>query len=202
MFSSSLGLITLLVLYAGNLYAAYEISIFRAQPTGLVCGIAAVAPVLGPIIFLAMPTRIKSSHPPAQEAAPEADAGVAAAIAAEQAAESPLPADHPEAAAYHMEPAVAKPAHPPAKVFQRGQFTFNRRFFETQMPAYFAMTRPEAERDKELTFKTARGTYVVQRISRISANDLHLQVVKGHASEEVVVPFVEIQEVQIKHKDA
>ena len=41
-----------------------------------------------------------------------------------------------------------------------------------------------------------------QRITRISANDMHLQVQKGHASEELMVPFIEIQEVQLKHKDA
>jgi hypothetical protein len=64
------------------------------------------------------------------------------------------------------------------------------------------MTRPEAELDKILTFKTARGTFIVQRISRISANDITLQVQKGPASEDVVVPFVEVQEVQVKHKDA
>jgi len=40
------------------------------------------------------------------------------------------------------------------------------------------------------------------RITRIAANELHLQVQKGHASEEVMIPFIEIQEVRLKHKDA
>ena len=73
---------------------------------------------------------------------------------------------------------------------------------ETQLPAFFAMTRPEAEKDKVLIFKTARGTYDVQRITRASATDITLHVVKGPASEDVVVPFVEVSEVVLKHKDA
>jgi hypothetical protein len=43
---------------------------------------------------------------------------------------------------------------------------------------------------------------VGQRISRIAANDIHLTVQKGPVSEEVMVPFTEIQEIQLKHKDA
>jgi hypothetical protein len=53
-----------------------------------------------------------------------------------------------------------------------------------------------------LVFKTARGEYVGQRISRIASNDLHLQIQKGGASEEVVVPFTEIKEIILMHKDA
>jgi hypothetical protein len=53
-----------------------------------------------------------------------------------------------------------------------------------------------------LVIKSARGQYVGERISRIASNDLHLQVRKGLASEEVAIPFTEIQEVQLKHKDA
>jgi hypothetical protein len=208
MFTSSLGLFTLLVLYAGNIYAGYEISIFRAQPAGLVCGVSAVAPVLGPIIFLAMPTQIKKRAEEVHPADQPLEQGIAAAIAAEQAqdvhtgAAAEPEAYAPAAATAATAAAAAKAALPPTKTYARGQFTFNRRFFETQLPAYFAMTRPEAARDMVLTVKAARGTYIAQRISRISANDMHLQVVKGAASEEVVVPFVEVQEVQLKHKDA
>ena len=53
-----------------------------------------------------------------------------------------------------------------------------------------------------LVIKSSRGEYTGQRISRIAANDLHLQVQRGHASEEVMIPFVEIREIRLKHKDA
>jgi hypothetical protein len=64
------------------------------------------------------------------------------------------------------------------------------------------MVRREADRDLVLTFQTARDHYTVQRITRVAANELHLQIQKGPASEEVMVPFLEIQTVTLKHKDA
>jgi hypothetical protein len=112
------------------------------------------------------------------------------------------PAAAEQAAATAAYAAAAGPVLPPTKTFPRGQFTFNRRFFETQMPGYFAVHRPEADKEMVMTIKANRGTYVIQRISRISPNDMYVQVQKGHASEEVMLPFVEIQEVQLKHKDA
>ena len=91
---------------------------------------------------------------------------------------------------------------PQTQVFQRGAFTFNRRFFETKFPGFFGVIRRDAEKDMVLLVKAARGTHVGQRITRIAANDLHPQVQKGAVSEEVMIPFSEIQEIQLKHKDA
>jgi hypothetical protein len=195
MTGSIIGIFTLLILYAANIYAAYEIAIFRAQPPALVCGVAAVAPLVGPIIFISMPTRLRQKEPDWQAPVeqPVIQDEAAAAIAAEQAAAAPEAAGH----------APVQPAGPPPpKVFARGQFTFNRRFFETQLPGFFAMTRSEAEKDTVLTFKTTRGTFTVQRISRISASDITLQVNKGHAFEDNIVPFVEISEVQLQRQRA
>jgi hypothetical protein len=95
-----------------------------------------------------------------------------------------------------------KPALPPTTTYQRGQFTFNRRFIETKFPGFFGVVRRDADRDMVLVIKSTRGEYDGQRISRIAANDLHLQVRRGHASEEVMIPFVEIQEIRLRHKDA
>jgi hypothetical protein len=53
-----------------------------------------------------------------------------------------------------------------------------------------------------LLIKSSRGQFLGHRISRIAANDLHLEVQKGQASEEVTISFIEIQEIQLKHKDA
>jgi hypothetical protein len=191
--TTGIGILILLIIYGGNIYAAYEISIYRAQPAGLVCGVAAVAPLLGPIIFLSMPTKLKKK---VAEHQPVLEETVEAAIVADQAS-----AEAAEAAA-QAAAVPAGPVLPPTKSFPRGQFTFNRRFVETQLPGYFAMNRPEADRDMELSVKAARGTYVAQRISRISPNEIYLQVQTGHATQEVIIPFVEIQEVQLKHKDA
>ena len=215
MFSSGLGVLMLLVLYAANIYAGYEVSIFRAQPTALVCGVAAVLPIAGPIIFLAMPTKMPA---PAEnwEPAPAAAAGTADAVnpmqggAGDQPAglriapatatplpggEQPVPSDTPGAA-------PQKTALPEPTIFKRGQFTFNRRFFETKFPGFFGVVKRDADRDMVLVVKSARGNYTADRITRIAANDLHLQVPHGPASEEVMVPFQDIQEITLKHKDA
>src|SRR5208337_3423055 len=58
LFSSSVGLIALMLIYATNIFAAYEIAVCRARPMALVIGVSVVLPVLGPIIFLALPVRV------------------------------------------------------------------------------------------------------------------------------------------------
>jgi hypothetical protein len=200
--SSGVGLVMLLLAYLGNIYAAYEISIFRAQPPALVCGISAVAPVLGPIIFLALPTRLRGADYETQSGTDEnLDAAIAAEQSVPEAAAAPAAKGGRRAPTQPVAVTAAAAAAAGGKTFVRGQFTFNRRFFETQMPGFFGVMRPEADKHTVLTFKTARGTFVVNRISRISPNDVHLQIVKGQASEEIVVPFLEIQEVYMTPKE-
>jgi hypothetical protein len=53
-----------------------------------------------------------------------------------------------------------------------------------------------------LLIKSARGEYLGQRIARIAQHDLHLEVHVGGASQEIMIPFQEIKEIQLKHKDA
>ena len=89
-----------------------------------------------------------------------------------------------------------------AFIYTRGEFTFNRRFFETKFPGFFRVVPSEADKDLVMVIKAVRGEYVGKRISRISMNEMHIQLQSGNASAEVMVPFVEIQSVQIRHKDA
>jgi hypothetical protein len=211
LFSSGLGLFVVLLLYAANIYAAYEVSIFRARPTVIVCGVSALLPLIGPIIFLCLPTQIgpaEETWTPASEAAPQG--AVADAVNPMQAAGAEHPtglrlagsAPSDDAKAGQPEGGEQKPAIPPTVTYQRGQFTFNRRFIETKFPGFFGVVRRDADRDMVLVIKSSRGDYFGQRISRIAANDLHLQVQRGHASEEVMIPFVEIKEIRLQHKDA
>jgi hypothetical protein len=192
--SSSVGFIALLLLYAANIYAAYEIAIVRARPIGLVMGLAAVLPVLGPIIFLSLPVRTEA--PPAEAQAPAEAQTFAVPGAAAPVAESLA------AAGVHVAPAGAKAGYPEAQVFQRGQFMFNRRFFETKFSGFFSVVRRPAEKDLVLVIKTARAQLTAQRISRIAANEAHFEVMQGGRVQEVMVPFADIQEIQLKHKDA
>lgn len=197
MFSSGLGVVLLLLLYAANIYAGYEIAIFRAQSVPTVCGIAAVAPVVGPIVFLCMPTKLKEAEEAPGAAEGEAAAGEAAAAGEEV---NPMHADgavHPTGLKMHVEPEAVE-EKPKVQVFQRGQFTFNRRFFETKFPNFFGMARKEEERHLVLVLKTTRGEFTGQRITRIAANDLHLQAFKGHTTEEVMIPFQDVQEIRVQ----
>jgi hypothetical protein len=206
--SSTLGILVLLVLYAANIYAAYEVALFRAQPPGLVCGLAAI-PFLGllsPIVFLSMPTRI-----------PKTAAEIREEVAAAQSAAEPIAgtetpdevnpmrggAEHPAGLKLaQTEAGHNKPSVPETVTYQRGQFTFNRRFIETKFPGFFSVVRRDADRDMVLLIKTTRGEYAGQRISRIAANDMHLEIQRGAATEEVLIPFQEIQQIQLKHKNA
>jgi hypothetical protein len=208
-----------LLLYGANVYAGFEIAIFRARPVPLVCGVSAVLPVIGPIIFLCLKTllppreegwetkpaettTISAASPAAAASSPGGAAG--AAVAAHADPDNPMQAEgaaHPTGLKIaHTEP--AKAAAPDKQVFQRGQFTFNRRFIETRFSGFFGVVRRDADKDMVLVVKSARGEHIATRISRIAANDMHVEVHKGGASEEVMIPFGDIKEIQLKHKDA
>jgi len=194
LFSSSVGLFALLLIYAANIYAGYEIAIVRIRPKALVMGVAAVLPIVGPVIFLALPMKVEAAP---DEAQAEADPATFAVPGQPAPAQEEI---HVTGVTTGSRPAAAGQAA--GQVFQRGQFTFNRRFIETKFPGFFGVVRRDADRDMVLIIKSTRGEYIGQRISRIAANDLHLQVQRGHVSEEVMIPFVEIQEIRLKHKDA
>ncbi len=180
------GLAILVVLFLANLYAAYEVAVFRGRPAALVCGVSVVLPILGPIIFLALPAEGQPmdetapvEHAPAEAAAPQKAGGGGLSVAA----------GHGGAKA---------PSSLAGSVFKRGDTTFNRRFFETQFSPFFRMVPGEAERDLVLVFKTGKHEFVGKRISRIAANDLHLQLLIGG---EAQIAFGDIGEVKVRHKD-
>jgi hypothetical protein len=203
--SSGLGLVVLLVLYAATIFAGYEVAVFRGQAPMLVAGLAAI-PFVGlaaPIVFLVMPGKHKTTVE-----ASTADAAATAARAPAQSEEiNPMLGDGVQRPtglkmSHTEDPDTQKPNMPETLVYQRGQYTFNRRFIETKFAGFFGVVRRDAERDLVLVINSARGLYVGQRISRISANELHLQVQRGHASEEIMIPFQEIKEIRLQHKDA
>ena len=214
LFSSPVGLIALLLIYAANIYAGYEIARFRARPTGLVMGAAAVLPVIGPVFFLSMADQRTVAAPPPEEIPAEAAGEAAPAEAAphrfivpgvqvEEPNEPKEPKETLHIASGSWE--AGAPSTPPetqeTEIFQRGKFMFNRRFFETKFPGFFGIVRREADKDKILQVKTPHQLFVAERISRIGANEVHFEVLRGDLPQEVMVPFAEIQEVQLKHKN-
>ena len=210
-FGSSLGLMIVLVLYGANIFAAYHVAIYRRQPVSTVCGLAAVPffGVLSPIIFIAMPPKA----PPAEIAVGRAlrrrrrrssGAGAfgrrPAGLPRRRAAlQSPCQASRPRPRWKPRRPAAPLPE---AIVFVRGEYTFNRRFFETKFPGFFRAIRAEAEKDLVLLLKTSRGDFVGRRITRITPNELYLQIFSNNVTADEMIPFIEVMEVQIRHKDA
>ena len=190
---SPVGLLALLLIYAANIYAANELAIVRAYPPLMVCGLAAVAPVIAPVFFLCRRTRLASAtETTLVEAAVAAQlhaTNVHETAAAHAAALSPLHTVAPSK--------TAASAVPEPQVFKRGQFTFNRRFIETKFASFFGVARREADKEMILVIKAGRSTLAATRISRMAANEMFVETTNG----EVQVAFADIQEITLKHKD-
>jgi hypothetical protein len=211
-FSSPIFILIFFILYLANLYAAYEIAFFKNRPPSLICGISAVAPFIGPIVFLCIPgipdptgsqTLVEQMAPPKPEEVPAQEEIVPETHGEIPVAENVSPASHhPKLKLAHEEPAPAAPVLPAPIVFRRGEFSFNRRFFETKMPGFFRVVPGEAEKDMVLVVKAARGEFTGKRITNVTQNELFLQVFKEEATHDEMIPFNEIQEVRIRHKDA
>ena len=193
LFSSPLALVLLGLIYLANLYAAYEIALFRGYHPGLGMGVAAVAPVISPALFLCLPTHvIMGEEIPVEETLGEAAQVTETAPVGVALAEPVVRAV----------PAKSGTKLPPTIVFRRGDTMFNRRFFETKLAGFLRMVPSETEKDMLLVVKSARGAYTGPRIIRLGPNELQLQIAKGGATSDVIIPFNEIQEVTVRHKDA
>jgi len=197
LFGSPVGLLALLLIYAANIYAGYELAVVRAYPPLMGCGLAAIAPIIGPAIFLFLPTKLASATETTLVEAAVATqthaANVHETAAAHAAAQSPLhtvSAPAPEA--------TSGSNIPDPQVFKRGQFTFNRRFIETKFASFFGIARREVDKEMVLVIKAGRTTVTATRISRIAASDMHVETQQG----EIQIPFADIQEVILKHKDS
>lgn len=196
LFASGISLTFILLIYVGNIYVGYEVGLFRNYPPFLTAGVAAVAPVVGPVIFLCLPTRIqKSIDELAAESMARHVADAEAAGTAPKLTAGPSFHEGEEAAA----PTAA--AKSEITVFQRGQTSFNRRFFETKFAGFLKPVPGDAEKDKEIYVRSARGEYVGCRLTRILPNELTMQISKGDATADVIIPFVEIYEIQIRPRE-
>jgi hypothetical protein len=193
LFASGISLTFLLLVYAANIYAGFEVGLFRNYPPLLTAGVAAVAPVIGPIVFLCLPTRLQKSI---DDIAAESMARAMAQAEAEGTAPK-LSVGNPAEEAAEAEKAAAE-AKSNVTVYQRGQTSFNRRFFETKFAGFLRPIPGDEEKDKEIYIRSARGEYVGPKLTRILQNELTMQVQKGDATNDVIIPFGEIYEVQVR----
>lgn len=180
--SSSLGWFILLLIYAANLYAAFEVSVIRARPAEQVMGLAAVLPIIGPIIFLMMPIKIEA--PPVEDAVDEtAPASVIALPPEAKAAEEAVKVEEQK---------------PQIQVFARGKFTFNKRFVETKFAGYVGAPKGDALKFT-MELKAAQGHFNIVRIMQVAATDVTLETAERGS---VKVPLADILEIKLTPKAA
>lgn len=194
LFGTPVILILAFLVYASNIYAGYELAVYKNRPVALICGLAAVLPILGNVIFYAIP-----AAPVKSQDDYEADA------AAKAAAPAPEIALHSSSGKPEETPAEEQAivsAYPPPTIYKRGQFIFNRRFFESKFNVFFKSTLDEADRDNVVIIRTSRGEFVGQRFARLAPNDITFVTGLGGSHQEVTIQFQEVSEIIIKHKDA
>lgn len=216
-FSTGIGIVMLLILYGANIYAGHEIAIFRRRPKALVCGISAGVPVVGPLLFLCLPTipekpinqmTVAAAVPDAPAApepkahgAPKKGLGLKSAAAAPAAS-----AEHAEAAPEGEAPAEADAPPPPPAVklptYKRGEFTINRRFVETKLSSFLKVVPSEAEKGLVVAMKTARGEFVGRRITKITPADITLAIGDENAYYDQLITYNDILEIEVRHRDA
>jgi hypothetical protein len=181
---SPVGLFILLVLYAANLFAAFEISLFKLRKPAEVMGLSAILPIIGPIIFLVL---AEKQAPAAQEEPTEAVMAPAGTVGNPQAEVAIVEATN------KVEEKKLEP-----QVFARGKFTFNKRFVETKFAGYIGEPKGEA-----LTFsmelKTAKEKFTVSGILQVTMTEVVLMAVP---SRQVTVLLTDIQEVKLIPKAA
>ncbi len=176
---SPLGVFLLLVVYAANLYAAFEVSVIRARPAIQVIGLSAVLPIAGPAIFLAMPIKVEPPKEVLEFAAPAGTAGAAAARTPEEI--------QVVEASWKKEEQKPEP-----QIFARGKFTFNKRFIETKFVGYFGTPRGEALKFT-MELKTSSAQVTVERIMQVAVTEVILETKTG----QVTVPLADIQEIRL-----
>jgi hypothetical protein len=178
------------LLFAANLFAAYEIAVYRGRPVALVCGMSVILPVVTPVLFLSLPS--------VEPAEVEEGGGVATEFESKRRDTTRVPggaaaggltmAKSEKSTAGSLEPVI----------YKRGETTFNRRFFETKFAGFFRVVLGEKEKQMIIVVKTSRDEFVARRIARITGNEMHIQLLNGSESP---VSFGDIAQVQLKPKE-
>ncbi len=197
MFGTGVGWFSLLVVYAGIIYAGFEVAAYRRRPKQLVMGLSAI-PIFGffaPIAFLCMPA-VKSLEETKPNSVAQAAAIAAAAAAqkpeekpafpgkkkpglafgkkADDAGHAPAPVAAPVAVASPVKaPAPAAAPAMEAVVYRRGETNINKRFIETKFAGFFKAVLGPAEKEMWVVWVTATGGEVwSKRIVSISQTDV------------------------------
>jgi len=189
------GLLILIALYIGNLFAAYSVARFRRKQPALVCGVSAVLPVLGPVIFLTQPETV------VEEEEPE--------IVEEEKTEEvkPVAATDSNTGANSFARSIARAASAKGTgtpglvpvVFEKGKVTFNHRFLEGKFPTFFRPVLGPKEQTLKFVITISGGkTLEVMKFSKVTVTDLYVLPLDGSA--EVQIPMSQLEIVELKNR--
>jgi hypothetical protein len=192
--ANPLGFAILGILWAANIYAGVQIARWRGKPVPLVAGVSAIAPIIGPAIFAAIPPGEITREEGAPAEAPASTDGI---NPMQQALPSGMQASSLGLAAHGAGKGGGNPVY--SQVYTKANTTFERRFFETKFTGFFRLVPSDQEKDLVIAVKTPKQEILGVRVSRISATEVHFQTKQGA---EVGVPFSEIAEVSVKPKGA
>ena len=226
MFTTGVGWLGLVAMYAATIFAGYEVAHYRRRPQGLVMGLAAI-PFLGvasPIAFLVMPpvrteeekkpTAVEQAAKQNQEAAKEeakpkgmalgkAKPATARPVAtAKPVAHAAAPAAAPAPVAPAPAPAPAAPAGLTPAVFRRGETNINKRFIETKFAGFFKLVPGPAERDMWLVWVCPRGEFWSKRVVSINQTEVVVNCPQENGgSMDETLQIVEIQEIHLRPQE-
>ncbi len=189
LFHSSIGLFMLFVIYAANLYAAFEVAMVRGKPVGAVMGLSAVLPIAGPVIFLSQPM---TSGQAEEETASDAAAEPAPAIPPEPGS----PGEEIQIVSASWQPSQEE-RKPQPQTFSRGKFTLNKRFIETKFAGFIGEPKGDALKFS-MEIKTLKDTLAVECIKQMTPTEAILETATG----QVTVPVADIQEIKLIPKPA
>lgn len=201
-FSTPIGILFIIACYFGNLLAAFEVAAYRGRPAALVCGLSVILPIVTPIIFISLPAA-EGSY---------ADQGEEDQFVEENVEATPSTPPPPPSAGAPGVPAMgqsklglkksagpAEAAGSAAKVYTKSDTDFNRHFFETTFSEFFRVVPSPAIKDMVLEFRGTKKEYIAKRVTRISSNELHVQLLDG--KNEMSISFGEIVQVKLRHKN-
>lgn len=228
LFGTGVGWLSLVAIYAGTIFAGYEVAHYRRRPQGLVMGLAAI-PFLGvasPIAFLIMPpvrteeerkpTAVEqvaqqSQEAPKEEAKPKGMALGKAKPAASRPVATAKPVAHAAAPAAAPAPVAPAPAPAPAPaapaglapaVFRRGETNINKRFIETKFAGFFKLVPGPAERDMWLVWVCPRGEFWSKRVVSINQTEVVVNCPQENGgSMDETLQIVEIQEIHLRPQE-
>lgn len=179
------GLFFIGAMYLANIFFGFEVARFKWRPPVLVCGVSAVAPIIGPLIFLSMP-----KWTPPEEISATTEALEATSLSVADSGPSLV-----QQMGLRTGGSTAAAAEEFPRSFRKGDFTFNRRFIETQFAMFLSSAAPEESAGLVMDVTSTSGHFVANRINRLNASEAILQVVGG---EESPVEYSSIQEITLR----